>query len=179
MGFGSDCGIVLRHSLAHAGDLWRRCLINKQSPAAVARALNFSQRQVAGCVRMLRSVGYVPSQERCALMVMNDWGMDDEDIAEIFGQTKGWSAKVRRNAAKLRAAEPVPRHLEFVDEGLRPHDPSPEELYRRAAEIRAARETQRDLLRSYAPTQGGMRHFAWNARHASFVSVISGRWTKG
>lgn len=175
MDFGSECGIVLRHSLAHAAELHRRCIVNREQMKYVAQSLGLPKKQVAGTVRLLRSLGYIPSPERCALVVMNDWGMEDEDIAEIFGRTKRWAEAVRSNAAELREAEPIWRHLEYVDEGLRPQDPCPEELYRRAAEIRAKREDQRDAVLRYAPTQGGMRQFAWNGRYASFVSICT-RW---
>lgn len=179
MGFGSDCGIVLRHSLAHAAELHRRCIVNREQMKYVAQSLGLPKKQVAGTVRLLRSLTYIPSPERCALVVMNDWGLDNEDIAEIFGRTKRWAEAVRRHAAELREAEPIWRHLEYVDEGLRPHDPCPEELYRRAAEVRAKREEQRDAVLKYAPTQGGMRHYAWDGRNASFLQVCTRWWAKG
>lgn len=178
MGFGSDCGIVLRHALAHAEELRRRCIINREQMKHVAKSLGLSRRQVCGAVRLLRNLEYLPSPERCALVVMNDWGLDDSDIAEIFGRTERWSAAVRLHADELRASEPISRHLEYVDEGLRPHDPCPAELYRRAAEVRSRRESDRDSVLRYALTQGGMRHFAWDGRNASFVSICAGGWAR-
>lgn len=178
MGFGSDCGIVLRHALAYAPELHRRCLINNEAPKHVAKSLGLDKSQVQGAVRMLRSIAFVPSPERCALVVMNDFGMEDEDIAEIFGRTTRWARAVRRSAAELREAEPIWRHMEYLDEGLRPNDPCPEEIVRRAAIERQKRESERSDLSKYALTQGGMRQYSWNGRHASFISVLADKWTK-
>ena len=178
MGFGSDCGIVLRHALAHAPELYRRCLINGEAPKHVARKLGLGKAQVQGAVRLLRSIAFVPSPERCALVVMNDFGLENEDIAEIFGRTPRWAAAVRLHAAELREAEPIWRHMEYLDEGLRPNDPCPEEIVRRAATERQKRESERSDLSKYALTQGGMRQFSWNGRHASFLSVLADKWTR-
>ena len=178
MDSGSECGIVLRHALAHADELHRRCVVNRESLKRVAKDLGLDKSQVGGTVRLLRSLAYRPSPERCALVVMNDWGMEDADIAEIFGRTPRWAAAVRRNAAELREAEPMWKHLEYVDDGLRPNDPCPEEILRRAAIEREKRESERSGLTKYALTQGGMRQFSWDGRHASFVSVLADQWTK-
>lgn len=178
MDSGNAGGIVLRHALAYAADLHRRCIVNGESAKRVAKSLGLQSTQVKGTVRLLRSLAYLPSPERCALVVMNDWGMEDEDIAEIFGRTTKWAAAVRRNAAELREAEPMWKHLEYVDQGLRPQDPCPEEIARRAAIERAKREAERSDLTKCALTPGGMRHYSWNGRHASFVSVIAEKWTR-
>lgn len=178
MGFGSDCGIVLRHALAHAPELHRRCLINGELPKHVALDLGLDKAQVQGAVRMLRSLAYVPSPERCAVVVMNDWGLEDEDIAEIFGRTPLWARLVRLGASDLREAEPIWRHMEYLDEGLRPNDPCPEEIVRRAAIEREKRESERSDLSKYALTQGGMRQYSWNGRNASFVPILADKWTK-
>lgn len=178
MGSGNDCGIVLRHALAHAPVLHRRCIINRERLKVVAPSLQVPLGQAQGAVRMMRAVGRIPSPERCALIVMNDWGMDDDDIAEIFSRTAKWSAMVRQNAAELRLTEPVPLRLEYLDMGLRPHDPCPEELYRRAAEERVKREQVRDSVLYYARSPAGLRNYSWNGRHASFFQIGSDGWTK-
>jgi hypothetical protein len=181
MGSGNDCGIVLRHALAHADELHRRVIVNGELVIRVARSLNLPFAQCKGSVRLLRSCGRVPSPERLALCVMNDWGLEDEDIAEMWGRPTDWATQVRADAQALREQEVIPKHREYVDEGLLPYDPCPEELYRRAAEVRAKREpgwTQSVKGRpSSAQTQGGMRHFAWDGRHASFVSIRSENWS--
>jgi hypothetical protein len=69
---------------------------------------------------------------------MRDWGLEDADIAEIFSRSKRWAKAVRDNADEIKANEPIPERLEFLECGLQPGDVSPEELYKRAAELRAA-----------------------------------------
>jgi hypothetical protein len=181
MGFGSDCGIVLRHALAHGDELWRMGVVNKMSGPQVAQAMGLPKLQVMGVLRLLRNVGYVPSPERMAVCAMNDFGWDDADVAEAFSRPVEWATEVRARKAELRELEPIPLELEYVDEGLQPDDPCPEELYRRAAALRANRGkgwTMSTIGREkVAQTQGGMRHFAWNGRHASFISVIAEKWT--
>lgn len=181
MGSGGDCGIVLRHALAHAADLWQMVIEHRMRTPQAAKSLRLPRLQCAGVVRLLRAVGYVPSPERMAVCAMNDFGLDDNDIAEIFSRSPRWAACVRERRDELREAEPFSLALEYVDEGLQPTDPCPEELYRRAAAERAKRPRgwyMANIGRDpSAHAQGGMRNFAWNGRHASFVSVIAEKWT--
>ena len=174
MGFGSECGIVLRHALAHADLLWFRCILGKEPVIAVSRPLGLDPGQAEGVVRLLRSVPRVPSPERLALVAMKDWGLDDEDIGEMWGRPTRWAAAVRAQAEALRDEEPILPHLEYLDEGLQPSDPCPEELWRRAAELRS----QRTSSRSASHAQGRMRTYSWNGRHASFISLIAPDWTR-
>jgi len=148
---GNDCGIELRHPLAFAAVLYRRCVMNKESAARVATQMDFETNTCRGVVRILRKFKGIPSQERLALISQKDWGLGDADIAEIFGMTPAWSADVRRRADEIRAAEYIPMHMEWIDEGLQPSDPEPEELYRRAKEVRRRSERRVPaVLRSYA-----------------------------
>ena len=172
----SDCGIVLRHSLAYADDLWRMCVVNRMSVYRAAERLGLPKPQCKGAVRLLKQFGRVPSRERLASIVMRDWGLDDFDIAEIFGRSVRWAGAVRAHVQELREAEPVPEQYEFLDDGLHPDDPCPEEVYRRAAEIRAARRTKpKDMDRQVRP-QLGMRCFMWDGRNASYLSVSAAQW---
>lgn len=134
----AEHGVVLRHALAHADELRRMCIVNGQPARTAARALGLDPEQTRGAVRLLRKLKYEPSKERLALVVMRDWGLDDEDIAEIFSKPKVWAEAVRFNADKIKAKERIPERLEFLDAGLQSDDVSPEELYKRAAELRAA-----------------------------------------
>jgi hypothetical protein len=138
MGGFAGSGIRLRHALAHAADLHRMCLINCEPAARAAKALGLCQEQTQGAVRLLRNLKYRPSPERLALVVMRDWGLDDDDIAEIFGRSRRWATTVRLMANELRAAQPIPEELEYLDCGLQRGDLSPAQLYERAAELRAA-----------------------------------------
>ena len=161
MGFGSECGIVLRHALAHADLLWFRCILGKEPVIAVSRPLGLDPGQAEGVVRLLRSVPKVPSPERLALVAMKDWGLDDEDIGEMWGRSTRWAAAVRAQAEALREEEQIWPHLEYLDEGLQPTDPCPEELWRRAAELRSQRTSSRS---SQAHAQGRMRTYSWIGR---------------
>lgn len=181
MDSGNDCGFVLRHALAHGDELWRMGVVNKMPYHSCALSLDLPEPQVMGTLRLLRKVGHVPSPERMAVCVMNDWGLDDQDVAEIFDRPVEWATLVRERRDALRQREPIPLELEYVDEGLMPYDPCPEELYRRAAEIRSQRGRGWHMStigrEPEAPAQGGMRNYSWNGRHASFISVLSEKWT--
>jgi hypothetical protein len=182
MGSGSDCGFVLRHALAHADELHRSVIVNREAISSVAERMMLSFPQCRGVVRLLRVSGYIPSPERLALVAMKDWGLEDADIAEMWGRPTEWATQVRADAKKLRKSEPIADHLEYLDEGLCPGDPCPEELYRRAVEIRAKRDRTWSHALSgrplSAPTQGGMRHYAWDGRYASFVSILASGWSR-
>ena len=175
MGFGSECGIVLRHALAHADLLYFRCILGKEPVVAVSRPLGLDPQQAEGAVRLLRSLPRVPSPERLALVAMKDWGLDDEDIGEMWCRPARWAAAVRAQAEALREEEPIWPHLEYLDEGLQPSDPCPEELWRRAAELRSQRTSDRS---PQAHAQGGMRTYSWDGRHASFLSILAPDWSR-
>lgn len=136
---GDGSGIRLRHALASAAALYREVIVNRQSVVHVARRMKLDQRQCVGVVRILRRHG-MRSPERLALVAMRDWGMEDADIAEIFGRSVRWASIVRAQADEIRAEEPIDPALEYVDAGLQPGDPSPEEISRRAAELRQSPE---------------------------------------
>lgn len=133
---GDDCGIVLRHSLAFADELRRRVLVNGESAKGVAADLGLDPEQAQGAARLLRSLPYSPSPERLALVVMRDPGLDNADIAEIFGRSKRWAVWVRGNADELRAVEPIPMSLEYLDDGLQASDPTPAEILESAEKLR-------------------------------------------
>lgn len=133
---GDDCGIRLHHALAYAGQLQHRVMVNREPAARVAKDLGLEKSQTQGAVRLLKSLQYRPSVERLALVVMRDPGLDDRDIAEIFGRSERWARAVRENAAEFMEAEQIDPHLEFLDDGLQPGDPTPSEIIERATEIR-------------------------------------------
>ncbi len=162
---GKDCAGPLQHALAFAGQLYHRCVINKEPAKRVAADLGFERTTCEGVVRILRSYGGVPSIARLAVICQLDPGYDDTDIAEVFGRTAEWSAEVRRDAEWLRANEWIPAQLEWLDDGLRPTDPAPEELYKRAKEARIVRG------RNFSEPRSGIRSYAWRPRAASFVQI--------
>lgn len=133
---GSDGEIRLRHSLAYAADLTRRVLVNKESVDRVAMSMGLEKSQARGAVRLLKSLPYTPSPERLALVVMRDYGLDNADIAEIFGRSPRWAYLVRDQAEEIREAEPIAYELEFLDDGLQPTDPAPMEVLSQAEALR-------------------------------------------
>ena len=134
---GDGCGIRLRHSLAFGPVLWRRCRINQESADHVARGLGLEVGQVRGSVRLLKTVSRLPSPERLALVVMRDPGLDDADIAEIFGRSERWALLVRAQADEIRKEARIPEQAEWIDDGLQPDDPTPDEIMDRASELHA------------------------------------------
>lgn len=153
--------------------------------------MGFEEGICKGVVRLIRAVG-MPSPERRAVICMMDWGLEDADIAEMFGRTERWARLVREQEDDIRAAEYIPAHLEYVDPGLQPSDPDPVELYRRAAEVRARRpgdwkfDTAMPLGRAttsdrHQPraryTRGGLRVFLWDGRNATLFPIVAEKWT--
>jgi hypothetical protein len=163
--------------LAFAAVLHRRCVVNGETIRKVAYELGIDPEQAMGAVRLLRAVG-IPSKRRLALVAMRDPGLDDEDIAQMFDESPGWAFGVRYDK-RLRSKEPIPDRLEYLDDGLQPGDPSPEELACRTAEVRASKTKQDrpahrwDLL----PDTGGGRYFNFTGLEA--IPVCPGRWAAG
>lgn len=116
-------GRGLRHSLAFVHALHRRCVINKEAACRVASQLSLDPQQVEGVVRLLRSINYIPSFERLALIAQRDPWFDDNDIAEMFGRTPDWSEAVRAQADRIRSEELIPMEREILtDEDFREGD---------------------------------------------------------
>lgn len=155
---GSSAG--LRHALGYADEIARRCAGKKESAKDVARSLGLDAEQTQGVARLMRARPHL-SPERLALVAMRDWGLDDADIAEIFGRSDRWAAVVRAQADEIRAEEPIPEHLEYLDSGLQPGDPSPVEISERAKGLRVVHGCRKDAIR------GAIRMFAW--RNNAFV----------
>ena len=168
-GFGGELCVLsarpLRHVLAYAEELRRRVIVNREATLRVAKSLRFDVGQVAGAVRLLR-LGHF-SLERLALIAMHDPGLEDADIAEMFGQSPAWATDVRSRANELRLAEPIPEALEWFDPCLRPWDPTPEEILRRAKEVRGQGWVP-VRCDEYRP---GIRSYSWRGDRASFISV--------
>jgi hypothetical protein len=139
-------------------------VINKEQVSRVARKLGLEPVTCRGVVRMLRAVGGVPSRERLAVICQLDPGYDNTDVGEVFGESAEWSANVRRHTALIREAEPIPARLEWYDEGLKPFDPTPDEILQRALEVRSNRGRGRK-------TSAGIRAYSWRGRVSSFIQI--------
>lgn len=163
---GSVCGVQLHHPLAYAGQLWHRVVINKERVVRVARDLGFDPNVCRGLCRLLQKAGRVPSKERLAVIAQLDPGYDDDDVGEIFGESAEWSASVRRHAAMIREAEPIPALAEWYDSDLRPDDPTPEEIYVRAREVRTVKG------RDTHGVSPGIRCYSWRLHASSFVQGV-------
>lgn len=138
MAGSQGCVGGLRHALGLADELHRRCVINRETPSRAAEKMGLEPSQVVGVVKILDACGRVPSDERLAAVAMRDYGLDDDDIGEIFGRSARWSRIVREQADEIRAEEYIPAHLEYLDEGLRYGDPSPAEIAAATAELHAS-----------------------------------------
>lgn len=161
---GVGCGIRLRHALAFAADLNREVVRKGRAAKAVARGLGLEEEQCKGVVRILRRHG-MRSPERLALVAMRDWGLEDLDIAEMFGRSERWASIVRSQADEIRADEPIELGLEYLDCGLRPEDPSPDEILRRAAELRK----RPDFKGRFVGARAGrwlIPNYSWTKEHA-------------
>lgn len=125
----------LRHALGCEEEIRRRCIVNGEPPKNVAKSMGLRWHQVLGAAEIFRFGKFSP--ERLACVVMLDPGMDDEDIAEIFNRSIRWARVVRRQRCEIKREERIPRRLVWFDPYLQRDDPNPEEIARRAMEVRA------------------------------------------
>lgn len=129
----------LRHALAYADEIRRRCVKGGEAIKHVAASLDLDVEQAEGVARILRAVPTL-SPERAALVAMRDPGLNDSDIAEMFGRSVRWARIVREQADEIRSEEPIPEHLEYLDAGLQRGDPTPAEIQAMALALRKAPE---------------------------------------
>jgi len=113
-------GVMSRSVFAHAATLHRRCVINNEPTTTVAPKMRLELEEVQGMVRLLKAAKRIPTPERLAVVAQLDPGLDDSDVADIFGQTPEWSAWVRQNADAIRASHPLPPAVEWLTEDLQP-----------------------------------------------------------
>lgn len=112
--------------------------MNRETPSRVAEQIGLEISQVVGVVRILRSCESIPSDERLAVVAMLDPGLEDEDIAEIFGRSPRWASVVRSQADEIRQEEYIPSQLEWLDDGLQPDYPSPAEIASAVLDLHAS-----------------------------------------
>lgn len=158
----------LVHAAGFAGDLRRRVIVNGESSRKVADDMSLEWGQVNGICKILR-YRFNVSPERLAICVMWDPGMEDCDIAEIFGRSLKWASIVRAQRDEIRAEEYLPSCLEWPDPDCQPEDPTPEQIRDRAAELRAMTKVPR--RDGYVP---GIRVYrGTDRRHAVFQSGVA------
>jgi len=158
----------LRHAWAFAGEIKRRVLTNRESLISVCRELDVPWEQGRGVYRVLRHLKRVPSLQRRIACVMRDWGLNDDDISEMFAIDKSAVRWVREFVDVIREREPIPEEAEAESAWLLPDDPPPDELYRRAAELRANRPHVEGKSPRFA---SGIRQFTWHGGQHAFVPV--------
>lgn len=163
-----------RPALACAAEIHRRVLVNREPGRKVASSLGVEKKTLDGVLRILRAYHGVPSDERMAVAAMIVPDVTDADIAAWFGRSEEWAAACRRHARRLRSREQFPLHLEYLDDGYQPEDPSPAEILLQAQQIRMEggrrHPSCHDNPRAALP---GIRSYAWRAKRASFVSTLA------
>jgi len=117
----------LRHAFAHGPEIWRLCIVEGDSAKRVALKLGLDEDQVLAAAATLRPLRKCPSPERMAVIVMNDPGYDDEDIAVMFGRSERWAQIVRSLSQEIRDHEVI---KESVYPWLYDDDPSLEGIER-------------------------------------------------
>jgi hypothetical protein len=145
-------------------------VVNYESLISVCRDLDVSWEQGRGVYRIVRSLNGVPSLERRIACAMRDWGLDNDDLAEMFSVDVSAVRWVREFIDVIREREPIPDCMERESAWLLPDDPPPDELYRRAAEIRANRTHVEGKSPRFA---SGIRHYTWDGSRHAFLSIGS------
>lgn len=131
--FGPVCATGYRTVFAHADEVWRRVVINRETAMKVGRSLRLPKTQVSALARLLKEWGKVPPKSRLAVAAMLVPDATDEDIAWAFGMPVKWAVSCRSHQHQIRGAWPVEERLEGTVE-LEEGDPSPAQI----AEICAA-----------------------------------------
>lgn len=153
----------LRHALGFAAELRRRCVNGSEPAYLFAEDKELWANQVEGAIRLLRAGNWSP--ERLACVAMLDPGFDDKDIAEIFNRSVKWARVVRSQRDEICADEPIPGNLEWIDDGMQPDYPSPEEIVLIAAELRSKRER---AFNEAATSRWEAPEYAWRDTCAPF-----------
>jgi hypothetical protein len=154
--------------LAYAADLWRMCIVNRIPAKLAAKTLRLDKEQTEGSVRLLRSCRRLPSPERLALVVMNDPGLDDADVAEMFGRSKRWATTVRSQADAIRYEEFIDARFEWLEENLQADHPKPDEILRRAMAIRMHWEDHRFR---FGKVHAEATNYSWMGTHFAILPV--------
>lgn len=153
-----------RTVFAHAEEVWRRCVINKESMTRVAFALGREHSEITAFVHLLRAWGEVPPVQRLAVAAMLVPDVTDQDIAWAFGRSVDWAKTVRKRRAEIRAAWPVELALEYVE--MDPTDPTPAEIREMCATMA---HFYHGAPRNQAP---GIRNYRMDSR-ASLVPQLA------
>lgn len=156
-----DCGTVsatgYRTVFAHADEVWRRLVINRETAIRVGRSLRLPKTHVSALGRVLSKWGRVPPKSRLAVAAMLVPDATDEDIAWAFGMPLHWAESCRSHKSQIRNAWPMDAALERAVE-LEEDDPTPAQITERCAAIPRAAQGQS------APVAPGIRAFRFDYR---------------
>lgn len=117
------------------GHVWQR-VCEGQTTKRIASELGVGYVCVRRLIGIFNHLGKPPSQARLAVCVLNHPYVTEEQVADLFGRNVRWVQNVKLNRERLRAEEPFPLSLEYLDEGLEPTDPTPYEIEQVTALIR-------------------------------------------
>lgn len=136
-GFGDESGIgCAAVPLAHAPEIHRRILINKEPAVSVYRRFGLSKEVAARITVLLRRHG-LPSRDRLVVLAANYPDRAPVDIARAFNLTVDQVLDILVRTPEIRAAEPLSTEMwEDIDED----DVTPAEIRRRAQEVRRRNE---------------------------------------
>jgi hypothetical protein len=95
---------------------------------------------------------------------MRDPGLDDADIAEMFNRSVRWASVVRDQADEIRLEERIPEHAEWIDDGMQPEYPTPDEIMDRVSDLHATGQ-----YRGWTPTPWSIPSLQW--KNNAFVCV--------
>lgn len=109
------------------GLVWERVCAG-QTTKRISRELGVGYVCVRRLIGIFNRLGKPPSQARLAVCVLNHPYVTEEEVADLFGRNVRWVQNVKLNRERLRAEEPFPLSLEYLDEGLEPTDPTPFEI---------------------------------------------------
>ena len=124
---GPVCATGYRTVFAHADEVWRRVVINRETAMKVGRSLRLPKTQVSALARLLKEWGKVPPKSRLAVAAMLVPDATDEDIAWAFGMPVKWAVSCRSHQHQIRGAWPAEKRLEGTVE-LEEDDPSPTQI---------------------------------------------------
>lgn len=146
----SGRGGPLRHALAYAADIRRDCVVNGGSCAKFASLRGLDEDQVVAAKWWLEECRDCPPPEVCAGVASLDPGLDDADIAEMFGRSEKWAKMARERREEFCAEANVPLAFEpWVKAG----DPAPEQIWR--VGMRPKKKPSQPRSRSFRPRSPG------------------------
>lgn len=124
---GPVCATGYRTVFAHADEIWRRLVINREPAIRIGKSLRLPKTHVSALGRVLNKWGRVPPKSRLAVAAMLVPDATDEDIAWAFGMPVKWAESCRSHRHQIRDAWPVDSLLERTVE-LEEDDPTPAQI---------------------------------------------------